>query len=149
MIKILVIIITFATFIYAASFKDTIKNDSLLSNGMTNFIKYQNKTYLISVGISEIRNNSVQSKINSIKQARILSKANLTKFINSTTIETTENFKSITKIISYNKNFTKVSREEYTEIIKEKGSGVLTNIIDIGKWRIEKEVFYALGILVE
>ena len=130
---------------YADVLKNIVKNDSMLSNGITGFIQYNDKKYLIAVGIVGIDNSSIQEKINAIKSARVKAKVNLSNFINNTQVQSLEQLTSIVTVISNGDKYTRVSKEEYIEIIKEKGNGLLRDITDIGEWRIDKEYFYALG----
>lgn len=147
--KSIVILLFFSNILYSTTFKDIVKNDSMLSDGFTGFVMYQNQNYLVSVGISDIKNSSVQAKINAIKTSRIKAKIKLSNFINDTNTKTMESLTSVTAITEDGKNITRVTKEEYIEIIREQGNGLLRNITDIGKWRMENEYFYALGVLVE
>lgn len=143
------ILLIFSNILYASTFKDIVKKDNMLSSGFTGFTMYQNQNYLVSVGISYIENSSVKAKVNAIKISRIKAKIKLSNFINDTNTKTMESLISVTDIIDDGKNIKRVTKEEYIEIIKEKGDGLLRNITDIGKWKIKNEYFYALGILVE
>jgi hypothetical protein len=146
--RILIIGLFINSSILANNLKNIVMENTMLSNGITTFIKYNNSTYLVAVGISEISNNSIQAKINAIKSAKTLAHTNLSKFINNLQIQSTQEFIDKTFIIT---NGNKVKRDfesKYFEIIKEKSSGILKNTIDIGKFRIDNEYFYALGLKI-
>ena len=99
-------IIIFSNILYASTFKDIVKNNNMLSNGFTSFVTYQNKNNLVSVGISDIRNSTIQAKVNAIKTARIKAKLKLSKFINDTNHKTIETLTSVTAITYDGKNIT-------------------------------------------
>ena len=120
--------------LFGNSLKDEILNDDFLSNGFTGFIEYKNNKYLITVGISNIKDNSIQSK--------------LTKFIHNIKITSMNELTTKTIVTINDKNITRVIKDEYIEIIKEQSNGLLKNVINIGKWKIENEYFYALGVKI-
>jgi hypothetical protein len=145
----LLIGVLFSISVFATELKNIVMQDAMLSNGLTTFIKYQDTQYLVAVGISTISSNSIQAKINAIKGAKALAQSNLSKFINNTQVQSTQEL--IDKVIIV-KNSDKIKRDvtsKYLEIIKEKGSGILKNTIDIGKWKIDNEYFYVLGLKAE
>ena len=110
------------------------------------FIKYKNKEYLISVGVSNIANSSVIARINAIKAAKALAQRDLTKFIHRVKITSQEELKSITIITKDGEKITRKYDEKFIEIIREESGGILREILEIGKWKRDGEYFFALGI---
>ena len=146
--KIILTVSFFNFLIFADTLKDKVMKDEMLSSGFSGFIEYENDKYLISTGIMEMNGNSIHARIEAIKKAKIIAQSELTKFIYNVNIESIE--KNVdTIIVSKSKNKTKRSIEsQYIELIKEKGGGILKNIIDIGKWKKNNEYFYSLGIKI-
>jgi hypothetical protein len=134
--------------LFGNSLKDEILNDDFSSNGFTGFIEYKNNKYLITVGISNIKDNSIQSKLNALKGSKILAQSKLTKFIHNIKITSMNELTTKTIVTINDKNITRVIKDEYIEIIKEQSNGLLKNVINIGKWKIENEYFYALGVKI-
>ena len=143
--KIVVILAVFVSFSSASTLKSEVQKDSMLSSGFTGFLIYENNHYLISVGISQIKNPTIQAKVNAIKEAKLSAQKELTKFIYEVTVKTKEELISKMAIIKDGKNTTRITDEKYIEIIKENNDGILKNTIDIGKWKVKDEYFYALG----
>jgi len=131
--------------IYASSLIEEIKKDKLISDGIVSFFDYNKSSYLISVGISTVEDNSsIKDKINSIKIAKLIAQRGLNNFIHSIYIKTEEELITINKTIDNNRTV----NIKYLKKIKEKGRGILSEIIDIGKWETDNEYFYALGIKI-
>ena len=139
--RILMTVIFLEILLNANDFKDTVKKSNLLSIG---FVNYNNNQYLVSIGTFIIKGNSLQSKINAIKSAKILAQSQLVKFIHNININSYEKLEDKTYIIKDVKNI----KRKYINIIKEKGGGILKDIIDVGKWTIGNEYFYALAIKI-
>ena len=144
--KIILIAFSLTIFLSAQTLKDKIIQDDFLSNGFTGFIEFQNHKYLVSVGITEVTSTNIEAKINAITGAKVLAQAKLVKFIHNVKMQTKEELITKTIVTKNGKSITRNVKSQYIEIIKEKGEGILKNVIDIGKWRHNNEYFYALGI---
>jgi len=117
-------------------------------NGITTIISYKNNQYLVSVGISDLDDNSLESKLKAIKTSKILAKSELSKFINDIQSKSKEELIDKTIII---KNGDKIKRRiesKYIELINEQSKGILKNIFNIGRWKRNNEYFYAIGIKI-
>lgn len=145
-IKIALILQIFCFNLFAGSLKEEIKKDSMLSNGFTGFIEFKNDKYLISVGILEIKNNSLQSKLNAIKGAKILAQSKLVKFIHNVKIKSVQELTETTVTTKFGKDIKYIIKSEYIENIKEQSNGILKKTVDIGKWKDKHQYFYALGV---
>ena len=133
---------------------NVVKQNELLIDD-TGFIKHNNVCYLVSVGVSEIKANTIQAKVKAIKESRLKANKALMNFVHGTEIESEKTLKieEITTMTVKDGKRTEMStteKEEYLELIRSKGSGIIKRTIDIGKWKSEdkKEYFYALGIVV-
>lgn len=146
MIKGIYSLLLLCNLLNADSLESVIRNDNLISNGNLGFIEYKGEMYLVSVGRSIIKNNSIQEKINGIKKSRLKAKAKLSNFINNISIQSIEKIKNK----KYSDNVLLISdNQEYMEIIVEKSSGILKNMKDISNWKINDEYFYAIGINIK
>lgn len=146
--NIFILMLFISTSLFSNSLKDEIMNNDFLSNGFTGFIEYENNKYLIAVGVSDIKNDSIQAKVNAIKSAKILAQSKLTNFIYDVKIQSVEELSTKTMVTKNDENITRVIEDEYIEIIKAQSNGLLKNTKDIGKWKIDNEYFYALGVKI-
>ena len=144
--KYIILIVIFSFFLQADTLKEAIQQDHFLSNGQTGFIKYNNKEYLISVGVSPISDSSIRAKINSIKAAKIIAQRGLTKFIHQVKITSKEELTSVSIITKDGEKILRKDNEQFIEIIREESDGILRKIIEIGKWEKDNEYFFALGV---
>jgi len=136
----------FSIFLCADTLKETVQKDRFLSQGYTGFVKYDNREYLISVGVSPIVDGSVKSKINAIKAAKILAQRGLTKFIHLVKLTSKEELTTVTVTTKEGKKITHQYNENFIEIIREESDGILRNVIEIGKWKKDGEYYFALGV---
>ncbi len=141
-----ILIALFSLFIYADTLKEVIQKDIFLSEGYTGFIQYEEKNYLVSVGISAIEDDSVQAKINAIKTAKILAQSDLTKFIYKVKLTSKQELIEVTIITKEGNKINHRYSEKFIETIREESDGILRNIIEIGKWKKNGEYFFALGV---
>jgi len=138
------IILIFSIVFLNASMIDVFKQNPMLQIGEATFVDYNNHTYYVSVGISDMKDNSIQSRINSMKIAKSRAISGLNKFINNVRVSSYE------KLESFCKRDKKLScKEEYLEIIKSKAGGFLKNFIDFGKYRDNKTYYYFVGIRIK
>ena len=133
---------------------NVVKQNELLIDD-TGFIKHNNVCYLVSVGVSEIKANTPQAKVKAIKESRLKANKALMNFVHGIEIESEKTLKIeeiTTMAVKDGKKgeMSTTEKEEYLELIRSKGSGIIKRTIDIGKWKSEdkKEYFYALGIVV-
>ena len=148
MLRYFMTIVMLSIFIYTHPLKEIVQKDSFLSQGQTSFIQNENKTYLVSVGVSTIKDKSIISRVNAIKAARVLAQRGLTKFIHSVTLSSEEKLTIITTTVKEGSKIERKHNEKLIEIIREQSDGILHNVIEIGKWYKDGTYYYALGVLV-
>ena len=125
--------------------KEVDKRDSHVT-----IIKLEDTIYLLSIGSSPIIDNTPLSKMTALKEAKILAKNGLMKFMYGTKTQVYEQLSTIyvTKknTSGGNTEITQQQKEEYIEIIRDKGEGILENIIDTGKWKENNRYFFTYAI---
>ena len=129
-----------------------IKHNESLCDGNPDFLINEGLEYLISVGVSPIKDSTPEAKLNAITEAKLIADEGLMKFIYEVQFSSKEELiKEIQTISSGNGEEKIISTEKYIEIIKEKGKGILKGSLNIGKWKSEdkKEYFYAVGVILD
>jgi hypothetical protein len=112
-IKIVLILQLFCFNVFANTLKEQIKKDSMLSNGFTGFIEFKNDKYLISVGILEVKDNSLEAKLNAIKGTKVLAQSKLVKFIHEINIKSIQELTETTVTTRFGKDIKRVIKREY------------------------------------
>jgi hypothetical protein len=140
-----IFLLCFSIVFLNASLLDEVKKEPMLME-MTEstFLKYNNHPYYISVGVSDMKNNSVRERVKAIKISKARAISNLSKFINDTRVKTLEQLNSVCK-----RDKTLSCKEEYLEIIQNKSAGFLNNFIDIGKIKQDNSYYYFIGIKIK
>ena len=146
MLRYSILVVLFSLLLHAKTLKDVVQEDSLLSEGYTGFITYEEKVYLIAVGVSKIEDSSPQSKINAIKVAKIVAQSELTKFIHQVKLTNKQELKEVTITTKEGEKAKHQYTEKFIETIREESDGILRNVFDVGKWKKGNEYFFALGI---
>lgn len=141
-----ILIVIFSMFLSADTLKETVQKDSFLSEGYTGFIEHNKKTYLVSVGISQIIDSSVQAKINAIKAAKVIAQSNLVKFIHQVKLTSKQELIEVTITTRDGQKISRRHNEKFIETIREESDGILRNVIEIGKWKRDGEYCFALGV---
>lgn len=141
----IIFLLYFSIVFLNASLLDEVKKEPILIE-MTEstFLKYNDHTYYISIGVSDIKNNSLRERVKAIKISKARAISNLSKFINDVKVKTLEELNSVCK-----KDETLSSKEKYLEIIQSKSAGFLNNFIDIGKIKKDNSYYYFLGIKIK
>lgn len=151
----LMILLCLTTYVFAEeSLLQAVKaNESLFINGETFICSAMGKSYLVSIGVSEIKGASKKQIVNAIKSAKLGAKRGLTKFIHDTSVSSNEKLIEERTVLTEFKDGERVSLEvkylsQYEEIISEKARGTLRNVVDVGKWKGEsnEDYYYALAV---
>jgi len=115
--------------------------------------KLESKSYLISVGVSEIAGTEPIYILNARTISKMNAKKALANFIHNVKITSSESYNTDQTrfIINYNGNkilLKEAVASNYESIITEKGEGLLRNLIDVGTWVTsdKKECFYSLAV---
>ncbi len=126
------------------------KEEATKMGDQVTIVKSEDTIYLLSIGSSPITDNTPLAKITALKEAKILAKGGLMKFIYGTKTQVHEQLSTlyITKKNTSDGNveITHQQKEEYIEMIQDKGDGILKNIIDIGKWKKNNRYFFTYAI---
>ena len=127
--------------------------DESLSSGNVGFVSLDNKKYIVSVGVGDIKGKGKKEVLKARKVARANAERGLNDFINGVRTEIKEELisKVTTKTITKDGEVvseTEEETEEYFEYIREKGSGIISGAETAGKWKSEDktEYYYALSI---
>lgn len=124
-----------------------IKGNAFLEDGNIEFIILNEDKFCVSVGASIIQGKSAASKIKAMKEARIIAEEQLMKFIHSVQVSSKEVLESTTETRQTGTGInTREVRESYLELIRERGQGILRNIISIGKWKNKDKTEYFFGV---
>ena len=152
-ISFILIIFSLDSFAVNKNLKQIIMEDESLSSGNVGFISLDDKKYIVSVGIGDIKGKGKKAVLNARKVARANAERGLNEFINGVESQVHEEFiskittKTVTKdgeVISE----TEEETEEYFEYIREKGVGLISGAETAGKWKSKDktEYYYALSI---
>ncbi len=126
------------------------KNEAAKMGDYVTIVKFEDTIYLLSIGSSPITDNTPLAKMTALKEAKILAKNGLMKFMYGTKTQVHEQLSTIyvTKknTSGDNTEITQQQKEEYIEIIRDKNKGILENIIDAGKWKENNRYFFTYAI---
>ncbi len=129
---------------------EIVKKEAAKMGDHVTIVKFEDTIYLLSIGSSPITDNTPLAKMTALKEAKILAKNGLIKFMYGTKIQVHEQLSTIyvTKknTSGGNAEITQQQKEEYIEIIRDKGEGILENIIDAGKWKENNRYFFTYAI---
>ena len=107
--------------------KNIIKNLSLCN--AIEVIQFEKDKYVVSIADAEISGSTATDKLNAMKEAKLISQANLSKFINGENISIKETLSTIRVVKSTGGDSEIVKDEEtFEEFIKNKSRGILNNI---------------------
>jgi len=134
--------------------KSLIRNDAFLCDGNIGFISFKGIKYLVSVGESEILGNAIEAKLNARKEAKLNAEEALVQFIYDVKTSSYEELqtKTITVKVAKNGKTKSLNREEtenYLEIIREKGEGILKKVLSVGKWKSADKKVYFFAVSIE
>ena len=152
-ISFILIISSLITFAGNKDLKQIIMEDESLSSGNVGFITLDNKKYIVSVGVGDIKGKGKKAVLKARKVARANAERGLNEFINGVESQVLEEFKSkiTTKTVTKDGEVieeTEEETEEYYEYIREKGVGLISGAETAGKWKSKDktEYYYALSI---
>ena len=152
-ITFILIIFSLDSFAVNKNFKQIIMEDESLSSGNVGFVTLDNKKYIVSVGVGDIKGKGKKEVLKARKVARANAERGLNEFINGVESQVLEEFKSKITTRTITKDGEVVSEteeetEEYFEYIREKGVGLISGAETAGKWKSEDktEYYYALSI---
>lgn len=123
-----------------------VKNDVLLSEHVS-IVSIESVNYLVAVSNSKIEDKTPEAKMKAIKEARMLSQKALMNYIYGTEVSTDETLEKKTvslKVIENGKvvSSKKFKSKKYLKIIKEKGTGLIKNVFNVGKWKSKDKTRY-------
>ena len=149
----ILIIFSLDSFAVNKNLKHIIMEDESLSSGNVGFISLDDKKYIVSVGVGDIKGKGKKAVLKARKVARANAERGLNEFINGVESQVLEEFKSkiTTKTVTKDGEVvseTEEETEEYFEYIREKGVGLISGAQTAGKWKNEDktEYYYALSI---
>ena len=151
-ISFILVISSLITFAGNKDLKQIIMEDESLSSGNVGFITVENKKYIVSVGIGDIKGKGKKAVLKARKVARANAERGLNEFINGVESQVLEEFisKITTKTVTQDGVVIEEieETEEYFEYIREKGAGLISGAETAGKWKSEDktEYYYALSI---
>ena len=152
-ISFILIIFSLDSFAGNKNLKQIIMEDESLSSGNVGFISLDDKKYIVSVGVGDIKGKGKKAVLKARKVARANAERGLNEFINGVESQVLEEFKSkvTTKTVTKDGEVieeTEEETEEYFEYIREKGAGLISGAETAGKWKSEDktEYYYALTI---
>ena len=133
--------------------KQIIMEDESLSSGNVGFVTLDDKKYIVSVGVGDIKGKGKKEVLKARKVARANAERGLNEFINGVESQVLEEFisKITTRTVTQDGEVvseTEEETEEYFEYIREKGVGLISGAETAGKWKSEDktEYYYALTI---
>ena len=130
----------------SSNLKNIIKNLSLCN--AIEVIQFEKDKYVVSIADAEISGSTATDKLNAMKEAKLISQANLSKFINGENISIKETLSTI-RVVKSTGNDSKIIKDEETfeEFIQNRSGGILNNINFI-RWSSDGVYFVATVIRI-
>ena len=132
---------------------DVAKQSELLNSSQ--IVDLDGRLYLVAVGQSKIISTSQEGVLKAMKESKLLSETQLSKFINGTDITSNklfiktvtkeyENTGSVRKIVSIKKD------KKFIRNIRNLSSGAIRNMFKVGKWKDKEKTiyYYATGLTI-
>ena len=128
-----------------------VQEDTFLSSGQLGIVSLGAQTYLVSVGQGPAIAKTADAQVKAMKVARSNALSRLTKFIHGSQVTVEEQFISVRTVIREGTSPpTAQQKESWQSTIREQGTGLLQNLLDVANWNNPDGIIYyqALAILI-
>lgn len=134
-----------------ASLKNYIRSNPELIEENVFIYEGEKSNFIVSIGVAEIKGNTPEDKLNAMKVAEMVAQSEIMKYLNGVFSESEKEFKEVTVFKDGNSYSEADVSQSFSEILRERGEGIIRNVKKIDRWKSEDktEYFVAIGLEVE